>query len=113
MSVSSATSGLATRSPREFFHGVDERPTAAAYAEAARRIESLDGLRPIRVALLPSFTIDPEVSFLKVEAARRGFAADVYVAPFNSIQRELLDPESGCARHQPEIVFIAGLLEDL
>lgn len=98
----------------DLFLELDRRPTVAAYTDAARRLESLSSdLRPARVALLASFTVEPLVSFLAVEAARKGFRAEVYVAPFNSVAQELLDPGSGCARHRPDIVFIAQLLEDL
>ncbi len=93
---------------------LDARPTTAAYAKAAKRLaESDTALEPLRIALLASFTIDPLVPYLHVEAARRGFAADLYIAPYNSVRRELLDPASGCAAHRPHLVFIAQLLEDV
>ncbi|HUJ73060.1 MAG TPA: HAD-IIIC family phosphatase, partial [Verrucomicrobiae bacterium] len=93
---------------------VDERPGVAAYLQAARQIPSFkEELAPVRVALLASFTVDSVVPFLVVEAARLGFAADVYVAPFNSVKQELLDPDSGCVRHQPDVVFVANLLGDI
>ncbi|HUI06197.1 MAG TPA: HAD-IIIC family phosphatase [Verrucomicrobiae bacterium] len=93
---------------------VDERPSVAAYMQAARQLSSFkEELTPVRVGLLASFTIDAAVPFLVVEAARLGFAAEVYVAPFNSTKQELLDPESGCARHQADVVFVANLLADI
>ena len=93
---------------------MDERPTVAAYAQAAREVRSLRGkLIPVRAALLASFTIDSLVPYLEVEAARSGFSLDTYVAPFNSIQQELLDPDSGCASHQADVVFILQMLEDI
>ena len=98
----------------EVLCGVDQRPTVAAYAQAAREVRSLRGkLIPVRAALLASFTIDSLVPYLEVEAARNGFSLDTYVAPFNSIQQELLDPDSGCASHQADLVFILQLLEDI
>ena len=67
----------------DLFPELDRAPGVAAYTEAAQRLEAADvGLRPVRVALLSSFTIAPFLPFLKVEAARRGFAADTYLAPF-------------------------------
>ncbi len=96
------------------FQSLDERPTVAAYARAASEIRKLAGsLRPVRVSLLASFTVDAQLPYLAVEAARRGFAPDVYIAPFNTIEQELLSPDSGCARHKPDIVFIARLLGDV
>jgi FkbH-like protein len=93
---------------------LDSRPTPAAYQALARQIADLgDELRPLKVALLASFTIDSLVPYLRVEAARQGFNADVYVAPFNSVNQMLLDPDSPCARHRPDIVFITQLLSDV
>lgn len=111
----SAAPGLETASDLvALFRDVDARPTPAAYAQAARRLDELDGdLRPLRIALLASFTVEPETPFLRVEAARRGFAARIYLAPFNSVRQELLDPESGCARYRPDVVFISALLVDV
>lgn len=111
------TDGAATLLPTrlgQVLRALDERPTAGAYHQAARAIRDLDPAegRPVRVALLASFTIDPLVPYLQVEAARHGFLAVTYVAPFNSVSQELLDPRSGCAVHEPEVVFIAQLLED-
>lgn len=93
---------------------LDSRPTPAGYQALAREIGELrGGLRPLKVALLASFTIDPLVPFLRVEAARHGFDADVYVPPFNSVNQALLDPDSACVRHRPDMVFITQVLEDM
>lgn len=93
---------------------LDERPTVAAYLQAARQVSACrEQLAPVRVALLASFTIDSIVPFLVVEAARLGFAAEVYVAPFNSVKQELLRADSGCVRHKPDVVFVANLLGDV
>ena len=98
----------------ELLRSVDERPTVAAYSQAARALRPLrTGLRQARIALLPTFTIDSLVPYLEVEAARQGFGADVYVGPFNSVQQELLDAQSGCATHAPQVVFVAQLLGDV
>lgn len=93
---------------------LDERPTVAAYLQAARQVSAFkEQLAPVRVALLASFTIDSIVPFLVVEAARLGFVAEVYVAPFNSVKQELLGADSGCIRHQPDVVFVANVLGDV
>jgi FkbH-like protein len=99
----------------DLLDAVERRPTTAAYLDAARRIDQAAGgtLPQARVALLSTFTIAPLEPFLKVECARQGWAANIYVAPFDSMHQELLDPNSGCARHQPDVVFVAPLLEDV
>jgi HAD superfamily phosphatase (TIGR01681 family) len=92
---------------------VDARPTMAAYHEAARRLDSgPDMLKPVRIALLASFTVEPVVPFLRVEAARHGFRPEIYIGPYNSIDQELLWSDSGCARHMADVVFISYTLAD-
>src|SRR5690349_13016177 len=98
----------------EILASVDERSPVAAYTQAAREVRSLDGqLRPVRVALLSSFTINSLAPYLQVEAARYGFGADVYVGPYNSVRQELLNPLSGCVAHRPDVVFVAQQLSEV
>jgi FkbH-like protein len=93
---------------------VDRQAGLAAYLQAARSIGRFtDELRSVRVALLGTYTVDPVVPFLQVESARFGYAADIYVAPLNAIQQELISPDSGCARHRAAVVFVTALLEDV
>jgi FkbH-like protein len=88
--------------------------SAGAWLRAARALDTYDPqLRRVRVALVATFTIDPLKPYLKVEAARRQFWTDTYIAPFDSVTRELIDPSSGCLRHAPEVVFVAQLLGDV
>jgi FkbH-like protein len=98
----------------ELLRSVDRQSGLSAYLQAARTLGRFaEELRPVRVALLGTFTIEPLIPFLQVESARLGYAADIYVAPLNAIQQELFTPESGCAKHRADIVFIAALLEDV
>src|SRR5687768_12594623 len=93
---------------------VDERRSVAVYREVSRELQRFSGqLEPVRVSVLASFTIDPIVPFVVVEAARNGFAADVRMGPFNSVVQELVSPDSQCIAFQPDLVFVAQLLEDV
>lgn len=82
------------------------------YHTACRALDRLDStslpesLRA-RVALVGSFTLDPFVSFLRVEAARAGLWLDVYLAPYGQYLQELLDPGSGLYSFRPHVTFIA------
>jgi FkbH-like protein len=99
---------------QEILRALDQRPGMAAYAQAARQVRPLtDGLRCVRISLLATFTVEPLVPFLEIETARAGFQASIYTAPFNVVRQELLDPESGCHRHGPDVVFVAQLLDDV
>ncbi|MGN6136359.1 MAG: HAD-IIIC family phosphatase [Aureliella sp.] len=101
-----------------WFKQLDARPTPAAYRQAADRLRmpgQLPGrLRPVRVAMLSTFTIDSLEPYLEVEAARLGLlATDIYQAPFNSVRQELFSRNSGCAAHRPDVIFVTQLLEDV
>jgi len=99
---------------QQILKSVDERPTVAGYMGAAREIRVLkEPLSPARLSLLATFTLDSLVPYLEVEAARKNFAADVYIGPFNAVTQELLNPTSGCLSHRPDVVFIAHQLSDL
>lgn len=84
----------------------------ASYHAAARRLDALppgevpDSLRA-RVAVLGSFTLDPFVSVLRVEAARAGLWLDTYLAPYGQYLGELLDANSGLYRFRPQVTFLA------
>jgi FkbH-like protein len=92
---------------------LDRAATPAAYAKAARAIQRRESYQRVRIALLSSFTVDPLRPYLEVEVARQGLAADVYVAPFNTVAQELLDASSGCAKRAAEVVFVAQRLVDV
>lgn len=84
----------------------------SAYQAAAR---ALDGISPgrvpdplrARVALLGSFTLEPFLPVLRVEAARMGLWLDAYLAPYGQYLAELLDASSGLYRFQPHVTFLA------
>jgi FkbH-like protein len=93
---------------------IDRAPSLAAYLQASREIaRRCPDLLPVRVTLLASFTLDLIRPYLEVELARHGLAARLDIAPFNTVARELLDPESETARSGPDVIFVAQALEDV
>jgi FkbH-like protein len=84
----------------------------SAYQAAARALDRIpqetipERLRA-RVAILGSFTLDPFVPVLRVEAARAGLWLETYVAPYGQYLSELLDAGSGLYRFRPQITFLA------
>ncbi|HEY8184919.1 MAG TPA: HAD-IIIC family phosphatase [Pyrinomonadaceae bacterium] len=102
-----------TLSLEQILRTLDERPTMAAYSRTAREIRLSEQLQPVKVSLLSTFTVDTLVPYLEVEAARSGFAANIYLGPFNSVRQELLNPDSECLRQQPDIIFVSQLLCDV
>ncbi|MBA3318073.1 MAG: HAD-IIIC family phosphatase [Gemmatimonadales bacterium] len=84
----------------------------SAYQAAARALDRIpretipDRLRA-RVAILGSFTLDPFLPVLRVEAARAGLWLDTYLAPYGLYLSELLDPGSGLYQFRPIVTFLA------
>ena len=92
----------------------DEAP--ASYVRVARQlqrnVEPPAGLRPLRTALVSTFTIDPLVPYLVVEGARRGLFVRPVVGPFGQLEEQLLDAASDIFSGDPEVVVIALRCED-
>lgn len=68
---------------------------------------------PVRLALLSSFTIDGLKPFLDVECRASQLVPSLYLAPFNSWEREVRDPGSALYAFDPEIVFLSAAIDDL
>ena len=75
-------------------------------------IETL-GLRPLKVALLSSSTIDHLMPLLKFWLARRGFAAEILATPFNSIAASCLNPASDLYTFRPDIIWFFTTWRDV
>lgn len=79
-----------------------------AWPALARSIEA-----DVRVALLSTFTADPLVPYLGTELAEAGVGADLWVAPFNQIERQCLETGSDTARFAPHVAVCVPRLEEL
>jgi FkbH-like protein len=93
--------------------GVEAGQPWSAYQAAARAldripIETVPQRLRARVALLGSFTLDPFLPVLRVEAARAGLWLDTYLAPYGQFLSELIDPGSGLYQFRPNVTFIAA-----
>src|SRR5437867_6058941 len=73
---------------------------------------SLAGLRPLKVALLSSFSIE----FIHDSLVALGFVAglkiDIYQAGFGTFRQELLNPASRLYAQSPDVVILAVEGED-
>lgn len=92
---------------------VDSSPATVAFAYKERSNLSAEAGRPIRIALLSSYTLDPLVPYLDYECRSAGLAPEFYIAPFNQYVQEVLQLSSDLYRFQPEIVFIGIAIDDL
>src|SRR5262245_52420024 len=92
---------------------LDPTGGTAAFAHRERAKLGETGARPVRIAILSSYVLDPLVPFLDVECRRAGLSPAFYVAPFNQYTQDVLNPASGLYAFGPDIVFVALDAEDL
>jgi FkbH-like protein len=87
----------------------------AAYREAARGIkaEPPRGLKPLRLAVLASFTGAPLDAYLVVECARRGLRVKPWFGPYNQLEQQALEEASALYASNPDVIAIMARLEDL
>ncbi|MFJ8436137.1 hypothetical protein ACIQ9P_33035 [Kitasatospora sp. NPDC094019] len=88
---------------------VDLRALRAAH-QAAERAGPPGGPR---VGIMASYTADPLVPYLATALGGAFGRPDVRVAPYNRIVQECLDPDSGSARADLDVVVVAQRLEEL
>jgi FkbH-like protein len=95
---------------------IDDRPTLVNINTAARRIapiaSSLASVQK-RLACLSSFTIDFLKTPLELQALRAGLHLQIHVAAYGQVDQELIDPNSGVASFNPDVVLIAVRLRDV
>lgn len=72
-----------------------------------------DALKPLRVAILGTFTTTPVEPCLRVAAVRLGLDLDLWVADFDQLRAQILDPGSALYRHDPQVVILATTWRDL
>lgn len=91
------------------------RPTPSSYVKTAREIgaRAIENLLPVNVAFLSTFTSEILSPYLTVECARRGMLANLYFAPFNQLEQQVLDAGGPLYRSKPDIVILATRLEEL
>jgi FkbH-like protein len=87
----------------------------AAYVEAADRLAAADlsSLPPLRLAILRSFTIDPVMDALAVQAFFDGWRLEPFFGQFNQFAQEILDPAGEFYRTAPQLTLLALRLEEL
>ena len=93
----------------------EAKPTPAAYLKAARHIEAdrFEGLKPVRIVFLSTFTMDLLRPYLVVEAAARGMLAEPFFAPFGQLEQQVLDSSSFLYTNEPGVIVLATRLEDI
>lgn len=91
----------------------DRTPATAQFVGRLRPALTPPDRATIRAALLSSFTIDALVPHVDLALRALNLAPELYVAPFNSWMRDIVDDESGLRRFAPDIVFLSVSIDDL
>lgn len=68
---------------------------------------SVSGLRPLRIALLASHTVDHLVPAIRVAGLQRRMALSVHVAPYGMYRQALLMDDAQLAAFAPQLVVLA------
>jgi FkbH-like protein len=68
---------------------------------------------PLRIALLGTATLDHLRPYLEVHALLAGFSPSIYVGPYGQVHQEILSPDSGLHRFDPQLVILACEARDL
>lgn len=70
-------------------------------------------LKPLRLAVLATFTADMLRPSLVVESARRGMALSWWAGPFGQVEQQIIDPGSGVYTEQPDAILLLLRAGDL
>lgn len=85
------------------------------YLQAADLLQQapLHTLASLRVAILRSFTIEPLLEALQVNAFLEGFRLEIFLGQFNQVAQEILSAESPLYQFDPQVIFLAVRREEL
>jgi len=83
----------------------------------ARLFQSLDSelleLRPLRIALLGSSTLEHFADVLRYWLACEGFSLELYLAPYDTLQQTVLDEGSPLYAFKPDIIWLFSNQRDV
>src|SRR5688500_3664053 len=70
-------------------------------------------LRPVKLAVLATFTADMLRPYLIVEAARRGVSLSWRAGPYGQVEQQIIDPDSGLYAAPADAVLLLLRLADV
>ena len=79
----------------------------------SRRLDATAASRTVRLALLSDAATQRFVPILRALFARRGVNAEIYEGPFDAIELEVYDRESGLYRFQPQVIVVLNCVQAL
>ncbi len=103
----------------DIIYTAQKNATWLAYRKAARIIrenfssDTANLKASLTTAFLGSFTIDPLVDFVTVEAAACSIGLQAYTAPYGQVSQEILNPQSGLYAFSPDVTVLIAEADKL
>ncbi len=111
--ISSGSADAASARLAELWRNESGPASAAFLTSRFEQIRNKLALRPYRLALLRSFTVEPAVPLLRASAFLAGIDLTVHVGDFNAYAQEALDEASSLYRFAPDGVVLAVRTADV
>ncbi len=89
---------------------------AADYYHELKRVEGsldLSRLKPVRIAMLRSYTAEMIEPFLKLRLLLNGYSPEFFWGDFNQYAQEILDNSSSLYAFKPDFVFLFVRIDEL
>src|SRR3982074_1740983 len=80
---------------------------------ASRRLNFADNTQKIKIALLSDAATQRLVPILRTLFVRQGVDAEIYEGPFDGIELEVYDRNSGLYKFQPQVVVLLNCVQAL
>jgi FkbH-like protein len=97
----------------ELWHKEPTAITAAFVLSRRQCLRESSGLKPMRVRILRSFTVEPVIPIFRAAAAIHGLDLTVDLGGFNTCAQEILEPDSELYASNPDVVFLAMQTRDV
>ncbi|HXS99802.1 MAG TPA: HAD-IIIC family phosphatase [Elusimicrobiota bacterium] len=102
-----AAEGKKVEAARRLRDGLSSRMSYLDQTSAAKLADSLsEGLPPVRLAVLGSSTTAQLLPLLRLHAFKEGFRLELYDAPYDAYQQEILDEKSGLYAFKPQAALL-------
>lgn len=87
------------------------------YADSVRHLKTAEALggdgRPLRIAVLRSYTAEPLEPVLKLRLLLDGWQPAIWFGGFNQFRQDVLDPASGLHTTTPDLVLLLTRIDEL
>ena len=84
------------------------------YLKHAKLVEkACAGGRPLRIAVLRSYTVEPIEPVLRLPLMLEGYAPAFWFGGYNQFVTEMLEPSGGLRAHRPDLILLLARIDEL